>query len=41
LANWLAKTVRFPERRVVVAIVSTGESEAAISELGTQLAATV
>jgi CubicO group peptidase (beta-lactamase class C family) len=40
-ANWLAKTVRFPERRVAVAIVSTEGSEAAISELGTQLAATV
>lgn len=38
-ANWLAKTVRLPDQRVAVAILSTGGSESAISELGTNLAA--
>jgi CubicO group peptidase (beta-lactamase class C family) len=37
-ANWLAKTVRFPNQRVAVAVLSTGGSEVAISDLGIDLA---
>lgn len=36
--SWLAKTVRIPERRVAVAILSVGATEQAISDTGTQLA---
>jgi len=36
--NWLAKTVRVPERQVAVAILSLGATEETISTTGTQLA---
>ena len=38
-ANWLAKTVRLPDRGVATAVLSTGGSEEVISQLGTDLAA--
>lgn len=37
-ATWLAKTVRIPERGIAVAVLSTGSTEAAIGNAGTQLA---
>ena len=36
--TWLAKTARIPERGVAVAILSTGASAQAISDIGTNLA---
>jgi len=38
-APWLAKTVRIPDRRIAVAVLSTGSTETAISDAGTRLAA--
>jgi CubicO group peptidase (beta-lactamase class C family) len=37
-ADWLAKTVRFPDRNVAVAVLSTGGTEDEISRLGVDLA---
>lgn len=36
--SWLAKTVRIPERRVAVAVLSVGAKEQAVSDTGTHLA---
>lgn len=38
-ATWLAKTVRIPDLGIAVAVLSTGSTEVAISDVGTQLAA--
>lgn len=40
-ASWLAKTVRIPGRGIAVAVLSTGGTETAISDAGTQLAALI